>query len=110
VRGYGIQVETFKATSERVMCTLTSADLEDVGGAWQKLFRTSLLARDLVPGGLRLSFSPDGEGVLRQLIEIERDCCRWITFVVEGPSVTLTAEGEGEAAIRTMWTVQPEAP
>ena len=87
------------------MCTLSSAELEDVGSAWQKLFRTTLLARDLVPGGLRLSFSPGGEEALRQLVEIESDCCRWITFELDGPSVTMTAEGEGEAAIRTMWVV-----
>ena len=80
-------METFKATSDVVMCTLTSAELEDVGGAWQKLFRTSLLTRVSVPGGLRLSFSPGGEQALRQLIAIERDCCPWITFVLDGPSV-----------------------
>src|ERR1700736_3547910 len=102
-------METFKATSEIIMCTLTSAELEDVGGAWQKLFRTSLLARVSVPGGLRLSFSPGGEQALRQLIAIERDCCPWITFVLDAPSVTLRAEAEGEERIRAMWMVEPEA-
>ena len=96
-----------KATSDSIMCTLTRADLADVGSAWQKLFRTSLRARDLVRGGLRLSFSPGGEDALRQLVEIERDCCRWINFELDGPSVTLTANGEGEATIRTMWVVDP---
>ena len=100
-------VELIKATSDTIMCTLTSADLADVGSAWQKLFRNSLRARDLVPGGLRLSFGPGGEDALRELVEIERDCCRWITFELDGPSVTMTAEGEGEAAIRAIWVVDP---
>jgi hypothetical protein len=40
---------------------------------------------------------------LRQLVDIEVECCRWITFVLDGPTVTMTAEGDSEAAIRSMW-------
>ena len=92
-----------RATSETIACTLSADDLKDVQAAWQKLFRTSLISRDLVPGGLRLTVHPGAETALRQLIDIEVDCCRWITFELTGPSVTMTAEGDGEQVIRTMW-------
>ncbi|HET6309704.1 MAG TPA: hypothetical protein VFH00_01725 [Candidatus Nitrosotalea sp.] len=96
-----------RATSETIACTLSADDLKDVQAAWQKLFRASLISRDLVPGGLRLTVHPGAETALRQLIDIEVDCCRWITFELDGPSVTMTAEGNGEEAIRGMWIVDP---
>jgi hypothetical protein len=96
-----------RATSNTIACTLSVADLKDVGAAWQKLLRTSLISRDLVPGGLRLTVHPGADLALRQLIDIEAECCRWITFELNGPSVTMTAEGDGEQAIRGMWTVDP---
>jgi hypothetical protein len=96
-------MERFEARSGTIACTLTAADLEDTRRGWQKLFRTSLVARDLVPGGLRLSFTSGGEAALKQLVDIEVECCQWITFQLDGPSVTMTAAGDGEAAIRSMW-------
>ncbi|HLQ14555.1 MAG TPA: hypothetical protein VK256_01670 [Candidatus Eisenbacteria bacterium] len=98
---------TIRATSNTIACTLSAADLKDVGAAWQKLFRTSLISRDLVPGGLRLTVHPGAALALRQLIDIEADCCRWITFELDGPSVTMTAVGDGEQAVRAMWIVDP---
>lgn len=100
-------MSTIRATSNTIACTLSADELEDVGAAWQKLFRTSLLARDVVPGGLRLTVHPGGELALRQLIDIEAECCRWITFELGGPTVTMTAEGDGEQVIRTMWVPDP---
>jgi hypothetical protein len=44
---------------------------------------------------------------LRQLVEIERDCCRWITFELDGSSVSMTAAGAGATTIRTMWALDP---
>ena len=100
-------METFEASSSTIACTLTRADLEDVAEAWRKLFRSSLVCRENVPGGLRLRVHPGSAQALRQLVDIERDCCRWITFELDGPRLTMTAAGEGEGAIRAMWTVDP---
>src|ERR1700674_4070917 len=96
-------METIKATSETIMCTLGKVELKDASAAWQRLFRDWLVARELVPGGLRLTVVPKAETALRQLIEMEIECCRWITFQFAGPSVTLAAAGEGEQTIREMW-------
>ena len=101
-------METYRATSDIVACTLSRSELEQTGAAWQKLFRLSLARRDEVPGGLRLVFHPGSADALRQLIDIERDCCSWITFEVEGATVTMTSAGAGASAIREMWSVKKE--
>jgi hypothetical protein len=98
-----------KATSRTIACTLSADDLKDVSAAWQKLLRNSLISRDLVPGGLRLTVDPGAQQALRQLIDIETQCCRWITFEIAGPSVTMTADGSGEHAIQSMWVAEPTA-
>ena len=97
-------METYRARTDVIACTLTPDDLKDVGEAWQKLFRQSLSAREEVPGGLRLEFHPGSADALRSLIDIERECCQWITFELDGPVVTMTSPGEGETAIREMWS------
>ena len=63
-------METFEASSSTIACTLTRADLEDVAEAWRKLFRSSLVSRENVPGGLRLRVHP-GSGRALTLIEAE---------------------------------------
>jgi hypothetical protein len=50
-----------------------------------------------------LTFAPAAKTELKRLIEIESECCGWVTFAIDGPSVTMTAEGIGEQAIREMW-------
>jgi len=102
-------MDTYRATSNTIMCTLSTDELSDTRAAWQKLFRTALVVREEIPGGLRLLVRDDSAEALRQLIEIERDCCRWITFQLDGPRVFITAEGAGESAVREMWVVDPAA-
>ncbi len=98
-------MKTYRATSDTISCTLTQDDLQETRRAWQKLFRLSLVSREEVTGGLRLEVHPASADALRQLIDIERECCRWITFGLDGPVVTMTAPGAGESAIRAMWGV-----
>jgi hypothetical protein len=102
-------MDTYRATSNTIMCTLSRDELSDTRAAWQKLFRTALVVREEIPGGLRLLVREDSAEALRQLIDIERDCCRWITFRLDGPQVSMTAEGAGESAVREMWVIDPTA-
>jgi len=102
-------MDTYRATSNTIMCTLSRNELSNTRAAWQKLFRTALLVREEIPGGLRLEVREDSAEALRQLIDIERDCCRWITFRLDGPRVSMTAEGAGESSLREMWVVDPPA-
>jgi hypothetical protein len=95
--------ETFRASSDVIACTLRPAELRDAKAAWQKLLRLSLVSRELIPGGLRLRMHPGSVAALRELVDIERECCRWITFELDGASLTMTASGAGTFAIRRMW-------
>jgi hypothetical protein len=87
-----------------IACTLTASDLQDRHGAWNKLMGSGLVAREAVPGGIRLSPAPGAAAALIALIDLERECCRWIQFEVSDRSiVTLTAEGEGAAVLAGMF-------
>jgi hypothetical protein len=89
-----------------IACTLSAADLEAREGAWKKLMDSGLVERDRVPGGIRLSAAPDAASALIDLIDLERECCAWIRFeVTDGSVVTLTADGDGEAVLAGMFTV-----
>jgi hypothetical protein len=50
-----------------------------------------------------LSADPGGAEALTELIELERECCSWIDYQLDGAAVTLTAEGEGEAVLAEMF-------
>lgn len=86
-----------------IACSLTATDMEDREAAWRKLLSTSLRSRDTVPGGVRLAVHPGSAASLVKLVDLERQCCPWMEFVVEDASVTITAAGDGEAAIRSMF-------
>lgn len=86
-----------------IACSLTAADLRDREAAWRTLLTTSLVSRDTVPGGIRLAVHPGSVPSLLELVDLERECCPWIDFVVQDASLTITAEGDGEAAIRSMF-------
>ncbi len=96
-------METFGATSKTIACTLTPADLEETQSAWDKLLRLSLVSRQEIPGGIRLVMHPGSGDALRALIDVERECCTWITFAIDGSSVEMTALGAAAATIRDMW-------
>lgn len=86
-----------------VACTLKPSDLQHRGAAWRKLWATGLLDRRRVPGGIRLSAGAGAEATLLQLIDLERECCPWIDYAVDGGTVTLTAEGDGESVLAGMF-------
>jgi hypothetical protein len=87
-----------------IACTLSASDLQDRQGAWNKLMGSGLVARDVVPGGIRLSAAPGAAQSLVALIDLERECCAWIRFEVRDESVvTLTADGDGEAVLAGMF-------
>lgn len=96
-------MQLHRATSNTIACTLNADELTETESAWKKLLRLSLVARQEIPGGVRLTVDHRSRAALRQLIDIERECCRWITFELDGSSVAMTAPGAGEAAIREIW-------
>jgi len=89
-----------------IACTLSPSELKDREGAWRKLLGSGLVEREPVPGGIRLRPAPGAATALLDLIDLERECCAWISLEVgEGSAVTLTAGGEGEAALAGMFSL-----
>jgi hypothetical protein len=87
-----------------VACTLSVSELQDRAGAWRKVMGSGLVHREAVPGGIRLSAAPGAAAALIELIDLERECCAWIHFEVDGGSVvTMTADGDGEAVLAGMF-------
>ena len=47
--------------------------------------------------------APGAAAALLELIDLERECCAWIHFDIQGSAVTLTADGGGEAVLAGMF-------
>lgn len=98
------------ADAQPIVCTLSASDLKDRGAAWQKLLGSGLVQRDRVPGGIRLIAAPGAAASLIELVDLERDCCAWMQFEVSegsaGAVVALTANGDGEAVLASMFEAQ----
>ncbi len=92
-----------------IACTLTAEELKDRGAAWNKLMSSGLVERDRVPGGIRLRAEPGASAALMELVDLERECCAWIQFDVQGNSVTVTADTAGETVLSTMFANTPNA-
>lgn len=78
-----------------IVCTLTPGELQDRGAAWNRLMSSGLVARERIPGGIRLRAEPGASVALMELIALERECCAWIRFELNGDSVTMTADENG---------------
>jgi hypothetical protein len=93
------------AETAPIACTLSVSELNDREEAWSKVIGSGLVQREVVPGGIRLSAAPGAAAALIELIDLERECCAWIHFEVDGRSVvTLTADGDGDAVLARMFT------
>lgn len=89
------------------MCTLDATDLADRERAWKKLLGSGLVHRERVPGGIRLTADVGAAVALRQLVDLERECCAWIDYDIGDHAVTLTAQGAGEQVLAGMFLAEP---
>jgi len=92
-----------RGTQVPIACSLVPSEQANREQAWARLLRTSLLARERVAGGLRLTVRPAAVPSLRQLVDLERACCPWITFSLEDQCLTMTASGAGEEMLVQMF-------
>jgi hypothetical protein len=80
--------------------------------AWRELVEEALLDRERAAGGVRLTFrsEPGVAERLARLIELEGECCAWMSFTVRDEGhviVDVTAEGEmGRRAVAEMFAVR----
>ena len=87
-----------------IACSLTATELGERERAWRTLLQTSLIRHDWVAGGLRLALKPGVTHELRRLVALERECCPWIRFELDGATVTMTSQGDGEQALLGLFT------
>jgi hypothetical protein len=85
-------------------CTLTTDELVTRGARWRALGPGDVADLE---NGLRLSFPARVEVELRELAELERDCCafaNWDVIVHDGRAVLeITAEGESVVAVQALF-------
>ena len=96
-------------SAQPIACTLTGGDLTDRRARWRRFGETASVGVVETPTGLRLVFraSPAAEQELRELAELERDCCAFATWTVTNGGSHLVldvdAEGEGITALHAMF-------
>lgn len=86
-----------------VVCTLTAAELSDRGAAWQRLFASGLLHRESTVGEIVLRAEPGAWDALSRLIALERECCAWIDYEIDGLTVRMSAAGAGAEVLAEMF-------
>ena len=86
-----------------IACSLTAADLGDREAEWRALLETSLVLRERIPSGVRITVQPPAIEELHRLIDLERDCCAWMQFKFDAPeTVAITASAEGGDVLVSM--------
>lgn len=105
-RSCGVWLEgelTMGTNAPALACTL---ELHEMGPRLERLRRltaTSLRSHELEGNVLRLAYRPDAAAEVKAVVDLERDCCRFLDFHVQegasGVELTITAlEGVGPAA------------
>jgi hypothetical protein len=85
-------------------CTLTSGERATRGERWRGLGAADLADTG---NGLRLSFPAAVENELRELAELEHECCTFASWEVtthgDRAVLEISAEGESVAAVQSMF-------
>ena len=88
---------------ETIACTLSPNGMAQRSARWHALAARALAGIDETETGLRLRFR-EGADELAALSALERDCCRFATWMVDG--TTLVVDGgspEAVAAVHGMF-------
>jgi hypothetical protein len=88
---------------EQIACTLNNGQMSERRQRWHELAGRAFLERNETERGLRLVFRNDAgvEGELRELADLERDCCAfadWSVSAVNGRAV-LEVTGTSDEAV-----------
>jgi hypothetical protein len=92
-----------------IACTLGSEEHRDRRERWLRLTTQALEEKRLTPQGvqLRLHALSGVEEEARALVDLERDCCAFARWSVEGHGATvtidITAGGEGVKALHAQF-------
>jgi hypothetical protein len=90
-----------------IACSLDASGMRERSAEWSRLLATHLLARERIPGGIRIRVASAAAGELARLVDLERECCAWIEFRFPDPAtVEMTASAGGEQALAGMFAAQ----
>lgn len=98
-------------SSKPIICTLTPAQRIARGTTWRDVMREAVTNVEECPAGfvLTLGGATIDVDTIRELVEAERDCCRWMDLQFgHGDVLTLTITSSspiGKAAIQQMLTL-----
>lgn len=94
-------------------CSLTARELQGRERDWRAAIDDGLVARERVPGGVRLTFRPDLSLLhdLVELVDAERRCCGWASWTLTSTAgeavVDVTADEDGAPMLWALFQVQP---
>jgi hypothetical protein len=95
--------------SESIACTLSASGQADQATRWRELLEQAGIARESTTSGVRLTFKdePAVERLLRELVGVEAECCRWATWHVSHDRASLVlnvaSTGDGVGALHAMF-------
>jgi hypothetical protein len=83
-----------------IACTLSAAELEERKSTILNSVRSAVLGRTPVPQGYRYEFSNCGatSQEIRRLVELERQCCQFLSFNVTENENTIRLDVIGQPA------------
>ncbi len=90
-----------------IACSLDAAQLPDRLTAWEAAL-ASVVARTPLPGGVRLTLSPDAPlAALVELVVAEQACCSFIAFAItvdsRGTAFEVTAPPEAHEVVQALF-------
>lgn len=84
--------------AEPLACTVELSEMGPRLERLRKLADTSLQSHQLEGNVLRLAYRPDAAAEVKAIVDLERDCCRFLDFQVHegntGVSLTITAPAD----------------
>ena len=92
-------------TTKPIACTLGGPTMAERLHRIKALTDTSLLSHELRGDQLRLVYRHDAVNEVRAIVELERDCCTFLNFVIEDvrPSIVLIISAPPDAREAAAW-------
>jgi hypothetical protein len=95
-----------------IICTLTDEQRSSRTTTWQDVIANSVTRIEELPDGYRLtlSYAKISHGDIHDLVQAERDCCRWMNLEFEDgapPILKITSRSlEGKTLIGNILAIQ----
>jgi hypothetical protein len=92
------------AMEKPIACTLTAAGHAEQLERWHRLAARAFVAREETADGLRLEFRelPGVREELSALVAVEKECCAWASWEVDGAELRVRSTRDGVATLHGM--------